>query len=48
MIKNDLQFNLVEAELKKWAETKFEQGKAGQWVTKLYLQNQEGWSKILG
>lgn len=47
MIKHGNQFNQVEVELKKWAETKFEQGKAGQWVTRHFLISQEGWTKSL-
>ena len=48
MIKNNNQFNLVEVELKRTAETKIEQNRAGQWVTKLFLMNHEGYTRTLG
>ena len=48
MAKNGDKFDLVEMELKRWKEKEHEQTKAGQWVTKHYLQTIEGWTKTLG
>ena len=46
MLKNNMDFNLVELDLKKFKTTTIGQKKAGQWVTKHYLLTAMNWTKI--
>lgn len=46
MPKNNMDFNSVEMDLKKFKTTTIGQKKAGQWVTKHHLLTAMNWTKI--
>lgn len=45
MVKNNMDFSLVEVELKRWSQVTVEQRRVGRYVTKHYLMTQAGWTK---